>query len=61
MEKVRGFLQGKKTYAVAVVLVLVAALRYFDVEVPGFDSASTAELLLSAAGLGSLRAAIAGK
>ena len=56
MEKVIAWLSGKKTYFVAVITFILGGLMATGVEVPEY-----VWVLLSAAGLGSVRAGIAKK
>lgn len=49
-----AFIQGRKTYATAVVMVGLAAAEYFGVEVP-----MSVWILLNGLGLGFLRQAVA--
>lgn len=51
--KLREKLAGKKTYLTAIVFGILAGLRYYGVSVPEFVWP-----LLSAVGLGSMRAAL---
>jgi hypothetical protein len=53
LRKLREFLAGKKTYISAITFGLLAGLRYYGVEIPVFVWP-----LLTAVGLGSVRAAL---
>lgn len=53
MEKVLEFIKGKKTYAVAVTILVLAVLRWRGIELP-----AEVWMALNALGLGFLRAGV---
>lgn len=53
-----SFLQGKKTYLVALVAIIYAVSAYFTGHI-GFENAT--QLVLGALGIGALRNGISGK
>lgn len=59
MNKVQQFLQGKKTYIIVIVAIIFNTLVQYGV----IDSSYTqyVNIVLSALGLGTLRAGVAGK
>ena len=60
MQTIRTILKGRKTYIVAVLMVLVSAVSYLtgDISFIDFISSSDVQLLLEGLGLGALRAGI---
>ena len=59
MNKVTNFLQGKKTYIVVIVAIIFNTLVQYGVIDPSYTQ--YVNIVLSALGLGTLRAGIAGK
>jgi hypothetical protein len=61
MDGVREYLKGKKTYVIVAVLVLLVIIeKFLGIDIPGFDvSGNWLEVILGAAGLGTIRAGIA--
>ena len=59
MNKVQEFLQGKKTYIVVIVAIVFNTLVQYGVLDPSYTQ--YVNIVLSALGLGTLRAGIAGK
>ena len=59
MNKVQEFLQGKKTYIVVIVAIVFNTLVQYGVVDPSYTQ--YVNIVLSALGLGTLRAGIAGK
>lgn len=55
---VKQVLDGKKTYIISGVLVLLAALQLLGVDIPGVHLADPVQTLLEGLGLGTLRAGI---
>ena len=62
VQTVKVILQGKKTYLLALVMAILAVAKWVGVEIPGVtDTVDPLAWLLSALGLGSIRAAISKK
>jgi len=61
MQTIRTILKGRKTYVVAVLMVLVSAVNYLtgDISFIDFITSTDVQLLLEGLGLGALRAGIA--
>ena len=59
MKKVQGFLQGKKTYIIVIVAIVFNTLVQYGVIDPSYTQ--YVNIVLSALGLGTLRAGVAGK
>ena len=59
MKKITNFLQGKKTYIVVIVAIVFNTLVQYGVIDPSYTQ--YVNIVLSALGLGTLRAGIAGK
>jgi capsular polysaccharide biosynthesis protein len=59
MNKITDFLQGKKTYIVVIVAIVFNTLVQYGVLDPSYTQ--YVNIVLSALGLGTLRAGIAGK
>jgi hypothetical protein len=59
MNKVQEFLQGKKTYGIVIVAIVFNTLVQYGVLDPSYTQ--YVNIVLSALGLGTLRAGIAGK
>ena len=56
MTKIVDYLKGKKTYLIAVIVGIVAALQYLGIDIPEYVYA-----ILAAFGLGFLRAGVTKK
>ena len=59
MSKVQTFLQGKKTYIIVIVAIVFNTLVQYGVIDPSYTQ--YVNIVLSALGLGTLRAGVAGK
>jgi hypothetical protein len=59
MSKVQQFLQGKKTYIIVIVAIVFNTLVQYEVIDPSYTQ--YVNIVLSALGLGTLRAGVAGK
>lgn len=59
MNKVQQFLQGKKTYIIVIVAIIFNTLVQYGVIDPSYTQ--YVNIVLSALGLGTLRAGVAGK
>ena len=59
MSKVQQFLQGKKTYIIVIVAIVFNTLVQYGVIDPSYTQ--YVNIVLSALGLGTLRAGVAGK
>lgn len=59
MSKVQQFLQGKKTYIIVIVAIVFNTLVQYGVVDPSYTQ--YVNIVLSALGLGTLRAGVAGK
>lgn len=59
MNKVQQFLQGKKTYIIVIVAIVFNTLVQYGVIDPSYTQ--YVNIVLSALGLGTLRASVAGK
>lgn len=59
MNKIQGFLKGKKTFIIVIVAIVFNTLVQYGVVDPSYTQ--YVNIILSALGLGTLRAGIAGK
>ena len=58
MQNFKTMLRGKKTYVVALILVLVGVAQWAGIDIPGIGEIEPLELILNGLGLSALRAGI---